>query len=160
MNCCHIAGGRADEDGRDHAGRDGPGGHRRQRHGTGSEGAPGRRDLRSAAQHARPILVLSSMGVGMVELEVSLHVLLVTFQAMKRSGHTWPVVSEDVQEVCMQRLTARARFNEGLLGASGLTVLRRASRALPARVRVWIPRRPRLAACAHRGRETPVAGHP
>lgn len=62
------------------------------------------------------ILALPRMGVGMVELEVPLHVLLVTFQAMKRSGHTWPIVSEAVQETCMQRLTARARFNEGLPG--------------------------------------------
>jgi hypothetical protein len=60
------------------------------------------------------ILVLPRMGVGMVELEVPLHILLVTFQAMKRSGHAWPLVSEAVQETCMQRLTARARFNEGL----------------------------------------------
>ena len=62
------------------------------------------------------VLALSRMGVGMVELEVPLHILLVTFQAMKRSGHTWPIVSEAVQETCMQRLTARARFNEGLPG--------------------------------------------
>lgn len=62
------------------------------------------------------ILVLPRMGVGMVELEVPLHILLVTFQAMKRSGHAWPVISEDVQEACMQRLTARVRFNEGLPG--------------------------------------------
>lgn len=62
------------------------------------------------------ILALSRMGVGMVELEVPLHILFVTFQAMKRSGHVWPIVSEDVQDRCMQRLTARARFNEGLPG--------------------------------------------
>jgi len=62
------------------------------------------------------ILALPRMGVGMVELEVPLHILLVTFQAMKRSGHMWPIVSEVVQETCMQRLTARARFHEGLPG--------------------------------------------
>ena len=50
----------------------------------------------------------------MVQLEVPLHVLLVTFHAMKRSGHACPMVTEAVQETCMQRLTARARFNEGL----------------------------------------------
>jgi hypothetical protein len=60
------------------------------------------------------ILTLPRMGVGMVQLEVPLHILLVTFQAMKLSGRTWPVVTEEVQETCMQRLTARARFNEGL----------------------------------------------
>ena len=62
------------------------------------------------------ILALPRMGVGMVQLEVPLHILLVTFQAMKRSGHAWPLITEDVQETCMQRLTARARFNEGLPG--------------------------------------------
>ncbi len=60
------------------------------------------------------VLALPRMGVGMVELEVPLHILFVTFQAMKRSGHAWPIVSEDLQDQCMQRMTARARFNEGL----------------------------------------------
>lgn len=60
------------------------------------------------------ILVLSNMGVNMLQLEVPLHILLVTFQAMKRSGHPWPIVQEDVQEKCLQRLNARMRFNEGL----------------------------------------------
>lgn len=62
------------------------------------------------------ILALPRMGVGAVQLEVPLHILLVTFQAMKLSGLAWPIVSEDLQETCMQRLTARARFNEGLPG--------------------------------------------
>jgi hypothetical protein len=62
------------------------------------------------------ILALSRIGVGMVELEVPLHILFVTFQAMKRSGHAWPVVTEDLQDRCMQRLTARARFNDELPG--------------------------------------------
>ena len=60
------------------------------------------------------ILVLPSMGVNMLEVEIALHVLLVAFEAMKRSGHTWPIVSEDVQDMCLQRLTGRMRFNEGL----------------------------------------------
>jgi hypothetical protein len=60
------------------------------------------------------VLVLPNMGVSTLELEVPLHVLLVTFQAMKRSGHIWPTIQEDVQEKCLMRLTARMRFNEGL----------------------------------------------
>jgi hypothetical protein len=60
------------------------------------------------------VLALPRMGVGMVQLEVPLHILFVTFQAMKLSGHAWPIVTEDIQDKCMQRLTARARFNEGL----------------------------------------------
>jgi hypothetical protein len=60
------------------------------------------------------ILALPRMGVDMTQLEVALHILLVTFQAMKLSGHRWPLVTEDIQDGCLQRLTARARFNEGL----------------------------------------------
>ena len=60
------------------------------------------------------ILALPRMGVDMVQLEVALHILLVSFQAMKLSGHQWPLVTEDIQDGCLQRLTARARFNEGL----------------------------------------------
>ena len=59
-------------------------------------------------------LVLPRMGVDMAQLEVALHILFVTFQAMKLSGHRWPLVTEDIQDGCLQRLTARARFNEGL----------------------------------------------
>ena len=60
------------------------------------------------------ILALPRMGVDMVQLEVALHILLVTFQAMKLSGHKWSLITEDIQDGCLQRLTARARFNEGL----------------------------------------------
>jgi hypothetical protein len=59
-------------------------------------------------------LALPRMGVDMAQLEVALHVLFVTFLAMKVSGHTWPLITEDIQDGCLQRLTARARFNEGL----------------------------------------------
>ena len=38
------------------------------------------------------ILVLPRMGVAMAQVDVAIHVLLVAFQAMKRSGHPWPVV--------------------------------------------------------------------
>jgi hypothetical protein len=54
------------------------------------------------------------MGVDMAQLEVALHILLVSFQAMKLSGHPWPVITEDIQDGCLQRLTARMRFNEGV----------------------------------------------
>jgi hypothetical protein len=60
------------------------------------------------------ILALPRMGVDMAQLEVALHILLVTFQAMKLSGHNWPLITEDIQDGCLQRLTAQARFNEGL----------------------------------------------
>jgi hypothetical protein len=60
------------------------------------------------------ILGLPRMGADMAQLEVVVHILLVTFQAMKLSGHQWPLVTEDIQDGCLQRLTARARFNDGL----------------------------------------------
>ena len=60
------------------------------------------------------ILTLPSMGVDMAQLEVALHIPLLTFQAMKLIGHRWPLITEDIQDGCLQRLTARARFNEGL----------------------------------------------
>ncbi len=35
-------------------------------------------------------------------------------EAMKASGNAWPVISEDVQDCCLQRISARVRFIEGL----------------------------------------------
>lgn len=60
------------------------------------------------------ILVLPHFGVDAGQLEIPLYVLLVTFQAMKRSGRAWPTISEDAQDACMQRLTSTMRFSEGL----------------------------------------------
>ncbi len=60
------------------------------------------------------ILASLRMEVGMAQLDVALHILLVTFQAMNLSGHPLSLVTEDIQVGCLQRLTARARFNEGV----------------------------------------------
>ena len=59
------------------------------------------------------VLALPLMGANMEQVEVVLHILLVAHAAMKRSGHTWPVVSEADQEKHLQRLTARMRFRQG-----------------------------------------------
>ncbi len=74
---------------------------------------PMRSSLRSPACWRRS-WVLARMGVSMPQVEVALKVLFVAFLAMKRSRHRWDVVSEDLQEACMERLTARMRFNDGL----------------------------------------------
>jgi hypothetical protein len=60
------------------------------------------------------VLVLQRMGASLPQMDVPIHILLVAYQAMKTSGHTWAVISEDTQEACLQRLTGRVRFAEGL----------------------------------------------
>lgn len=60
------------------------------------------------------ILVLPRFGVSTLQLEVPIHVLLVTYQAMKRCGLALQTISEDTQDICMQRLTATVKFTEGV----------------------------------------------
>ncbi len=60
------------------------------------------------------VLVLPRMGVSLQQLEVPITILLVIWQAMKTSARQWPTISEETQERCLQRLTARARFIEEL----------------------------------------------
>ena len=60
------------------------------------------------------VLVLQRYGATLVQIEVVLNILLVLHEAMKSSGSTWPVVSEEVQERCLTRVSARVRFIEGL----------------------------------------------
>lgn len=60
------------------------------------------------------VLVLQRMGASLQQMEVLLDILLVAYQAMKLSGQHWPVISESTQERCLQRLTGRIRFVEGL----------------------------------------------
>lgn len=60
------------------------------------------------------VVVQHQMGAGLPQVEDLLTILLVAYQAMKMSGHHWPVISEDTQDVCLQRLTGKVRFIEGL----------------------------------------------
>lgn len=41
-------------------------------------------------------------------------VLFVFHEAMKLSGKSWPLISEDEQERCLNRVSGRVRFIEGL----------------------------------------------
>ena len=60
------------------------------------------------------VLVLQRYGSTLVQIEVVLSLLLVFYEAMKISGSIWPVISEDVQERCLKRISGRVRFIEGL----------------------------------------------
>jgi hypothetical protein len=60
------------------------------------------------------VLVLHRYGVTFQRMEVVLDLLFVFHEAMKGSGKHWPVISLDMQDRCLQRVTARARFIEGL----------------------------------------------
>lgn len=62
------------------------------------------------------IVVLEQYGATLEQMESVLNLLLVWYEAMKRSGRNWPLITEDDQDRCLQRLCARARFNEGLSG--------------------------------------------
>lgn len=60
------------------------------------------------------VLVLQRYGATLEQVEVVLNVLLVLYEAMKSGGRGWPVVSEDVQERCLKRISGRVHFIEGL----------------------------------------------
>jgi hypothetical protein len=60
------------------------------------------------------VLVQQRYGATLEQIELVLNVLLVFYEAMKCSGANWPVISEDVQERCLARISARVRFTEGL----------------------------------------------
>ena len=64
------------------------------------------------------VLVLQRYGATLVQMEVVLNLLLVFHEAMKISGSgsasKWPVISEDVQERCLKRISGRVRFIKGL----------------------------------------------
>ena len=60
------------------------------------------------------VLVLQRYGATLEQMEVVLNLLLVLYEAMKNSGRRWPVISEDVQEHCLARISGRVRFIEGL----------------------------------------------
>ena len=60
------------------------------------------------------VLVLQRYGATLEQLDVVLNLLFVFFEAMRSSGSHWPVISEEVQERCLARISGRVRFIEGL----------------------------------------------
>jgi len=60
------------------------------------------------------VMVLHLYGATQVQMDVVLSLLLVFHEAMKISCGSWPVVSEDVQERCLNRVSGRVCFTEGL----------------------------------------------
>lgn len=60
------------------------------------------------------VLVLQRYAATLEQMEVVLNLLFVFYEAMRASGRAWPVISEDVQERCLQRISGRVRFIEGL----------------------------------------------
>ena len=63
------------------------------------------------------VLVQQRFGATMPQIEVVLDLLLVTYTAMKASGRKWPLITEDLQETCLKRVTGRIWFAEGLAPA-------------------------------------------
>ncbi len=60
------------------------------------------------------VLVQQRMGASLPQIEVLLNLLFVAYQAMKRSGLRWPLITEATQDRCLQRLTGRLRLAHGL----------------------------------------------
>ncbi|MDP1691730.1 MAG: hypothetical protein Q8L49_07235 [Burkholderiaceae bacterium] len=63
------------------------------------------------------VLVLQRYGATLPQIEVVLDLLFVSFTALKASGRKWPMITEDLQETCLKRVTGRVRFAEGLAPA-------------------------------------------
>jgi len=60
------------------------------------------------------ILVLPQLGVSLPKVDFAVDILLVCFLAMKASGLTWPVISEDDQDRQLQPFVAISRFGDDL----------------------------------------------
>lgn len=57
-------------------------------------------------------VVQQRLGVAEHAVEFLLNILLVCFQAMKESGHDWPLISEEDQERQLARLRGTISFSE------------------------------------------------
>lgn len=60
------------------------------------------------------VLLLPRFGVSRDKVEVALDFLLVCFQAMKVTGLTWPLITEQQLQDELERFTATIRFGEDL----------------------------------------------
>jgi hypothetical protein len=60
------------------------------------------------------VLALHRMGVSLVKIDFALNILIVSFLAMKASGHTWPLITLDDQDRQMNRLVGSIKFGTDL----------------------------------------------
>lgn len=60
------------------------------------------------------VVVQQRMGANLQQIEVLLNLLFVAHLAIKRSGRRWPLITEAIQDRCLQRLTDRLRLAQGL----------------------------------------------
>lgn len=60
------------------------------------------------------VIVLRQFGVSLEKIEFAILMLLVCFKAMKVSGLTWPLITEDDLDLQSQRYTAIIQFSQGL----------------------------------------------
>ena len=84
-----------------------------------AHGLPDRERLAEKVHAQQPnlffsVLALQRHGATLAQVEVVLNLLLVFHESMQISGRAWPVISEDVQERCLTRISGRVRFIEGL----------------------------------------------
>lgn len=59
-------------------------------------------------------LVQKQLGVSLEKMEFLIELMLICFQAMKESGLTWPLITEDEQERQLARYVGAVRFGEDL----------------------------------------------
>lgn len=60
------------------------------------------------------VLVLPKLGVSMEKTGFAVELLLLCFQAMKESGRTWPLITEDDQELQQRIYVTTVRLGEDL----------------------------------------------
>jgi hypothetical protein len=59
-------------------------------------------------------LVQQQMGVSLEKMEFLLDILFICFQAMKESGLTWPLITEDEQDRQLGRYVSTVQFGDDL----------------------------------------------
>ena len=64
------------------------------------------------------------LGVSLEKMDFLLDILLICFQAMKESGPTWPLITEDEQDRQMKRYVTTVQFREDLPSSHRDRVLR------------------------------------
>lgn len=60
------------------------------------------------------VVVQKRMGVTLEKIDFLFDVLFICFQAMKESGLTWPIITEDEQDRQMGRYVASVKFGDDL----------------------------------------------
>jgi hypothetical protein len=79
------------------------------------------------------VVTLHDSGISLADHELLFQMPLTCYEAMRAEGGPWPLITVDIQLMCLRRVVARLKATEGLLPATKELVMKEQTETFPER---------------------------